>query len=86
MTRYVAKPFSGEVELDGHEFIDCDFRGATLVFSGGKPPTISGCELAGSKFEFRGAAANTLSVLQGMSQRDSGLQAVVRASLPGLLD
>ena len=76
--------FTGEVELDGDEFYNCTFSGALLIYLGGPPPSLSGCSFTDVKFEFRGAAANTVAFIQTMAAPNSGLQEVVRDTFPAL--
>lgn len=56
MERIENKAF-GPIRLDvgGKRFVDCDFTGTTLVYSGGKAPSFSGkCAFEGTKFDFVG--------------------------------
>ena len=76
--------FTDEVELDGNEFDNCTFSGASLIYRGGTPPRLSGCSFTDFKFEFQGAAANTVAFLQAMATANSGLQSVVRDTFPDL--
>jgi hypothetical protein len=52
------------VALDGEEFVDCEFRDARLVYSGGELPTFSGCKFDACEWRFEGAAARTLAHLK----------------------
>ncbi len=78
------KTFTGTVELDDNEFIGCTFENCTLVYSGGKPPLITGGQFRGCKFEFRGHAADTVAFLQAMASPNSGMQGVIRDTFPAL--
>lgn len=68
--------------VDGFKFDRCRFEQCTLVYSGGEIPAFVNCSFADSQFEFEGAAGRTLVLLQAMSEPGSGLQAIVKASLP----
>ncbi len=76
--------FTGDVELDGNEFENCDFDGALLIYRGGPPPSLSGCGFRDFRFNFDGAAANTVRFLQAMAAPNSGMQIVVRDTFKGL--
>ena len=52
------------VLLDGDSFVDCEFRDCRLVFSGGEPPTFSGCRFDDCEWKFEDAAARTLAQLK----------------------
>ena len=74
----------GEQQLDGHEFSGCRFEGVQLVYSGSGAVSLSGCGFVDCAFEFRGAAANTLTLLRGMANPASGMQDMVVATFPEL--
>ncbi len=78
------KTLMGEVELDGNEFDNITFSAALLIYRGGTPPSLNGCNFTDFKFQFQGAAANTVAFLKAMAAPNSGLQSVVRDTLPGL--
>lgn len=54
------------VDLDGSEFVDCDFYSCTLRFSGIASYTMIGCLFSGCVFQLAGAAANTIQHLKGI--------------------
>ena len=81
---YRNETLTGEVELDGKEFDNCTFSGASLIYRGGQPPTLNECDLTDFTFEFRGAAANTVALLRAMAAPNSGFQSVVRDTFAGL--
>ena len=76
--------FTGEVELDDNEFENCTFSGASLIYRGGAPPSLNGCNFTNVRFNFQGSAANTVAFLKAMSAPNSGLQSVIRDTFPGL--
>ena len=82
---YQNETFSGEVELDSNDFDTCTFSEALLIYSGGTPPILNECSFTDTKFQFRGAARNTVALLKGMSAPNSGLQNIVRDTFPGLM-
>lgn len=60
MAKHVAKIFENvPVEVDGEEFLDCEFRRAELVYSGGPVPVFTGCTFDSVNFMFQGAAGRT---------------------------
>ena len=77
--RFVRKAFGGEiVDVDGAEFIECEFRGTTLRYGGGEVPRIIKCSFFGTRFAVEGAAARTVTFLRAMASPGSGVQQVVR--------
>lgn len=74
----------GRIQLDDRTFEGCRFEHAVLVYSGGRPPHIQGCEFRDVTFEFQGAAARSLAFLQAMSTPASGLRSIFKASFPTL--
>lgn len=65
--KYKNKPFNKvTVELDGNTFDTCKFKGCVLEFSGGKPPTITNCDLSDSSFSFTDQAADTVQFMKAM--------------------
>lgn len=81
---YAGKLLTGRIELDGNEFIDCVLNNCVFIYSGGPPPRIDGCDIHSPKFEFKGAAENTLRLLQSFSDPKSGFQGVLRNTFPAL--
>lgn len=75
---------SGTVLLDGASFDHCRFQEAVLVYAGGAPPRIKDCVFEGVSFQFQGAAARSLALLQAMSSPSSGLKDIFKASFPRL--
>ena len=82
--KYEGETITGTAHLDDSEFIDCTFDGCTLVYSGGKAPSITGCRFKSFKFEFREHAANTVAFMKLMASPKSGLQRVIRDTFPAL--
>jgi hypothetical protein len=77
--RFVRQAFGREVvDIDGAEFLECEFRGTTLRYSGGEVPRIVRCSFFDMRFAVEGAAARTLTLLKGMAASGSGVQQVVR--------
>lgn len=50
------------VDLDNHQFVDCQFTGCTLNYSG-RPVSFSRTALVGCRYTFFGAAKMTLEFL-----------------------
>lgn len=71
------------IPLVGAPLRDLKLIGCTLVYDGAGPVTMSGCDLNDTRFEFQGAAANTLSFLKALAA-DPGTRELVRASFPEL--
>jgi hypothetical protein len=81
---FECETLSGTVLLDGASFDHCRFQKAVLVYTGGDPPRIKDCVFDGVSFEFQGAAARSLALLQAMSSPSSGLKDIFKASFPRL--
>ncbi len=81
---FESETFTGHVLLDASSFDRCRFRKAVLIYTGGEPPRIENCGFEEVTFQFQGAAARTLGLLQAMSATNSGLRDVFKASFPRL--
>lgn len=79
---YENQTLTGRVLLDGATFENCRFVDAVLVYRGVMGLGLNGCKFQNVRFEFEGAAANTLAVLQAMTAPNSGLREVVKRSFP----
>lgn len=77
------RTFSDEkIDIDGRDFENCKFVRCTLVYSGGKPPSLVGLELVDTVLGFTGPAGNTLSLIKAMATPNSGFQELILATLP----
>jgi hypothetical protein len=54
------------VQLDNNEYVECQFVGCTMEFSGLGPVSMVGCEFSNVSWVFLGAAQNTLNFLHGL--------------------
>jgi hypothetical protein len=54
------------VPLDNNEFVECQFEGCTMEFSGLGPVSMVGCKFTNVRWVFLGAAQNTLNFLHGL--------------------
>jgi hypothetical protein len=54
------------VQLDNNEFIDCEFEGCKMEYSGLGPVSLVGCKFTNVSWVFVGAAQNTLNFLRGI--------------------
>jgi hypothetical protein len=74
-----------DVVLDGNEYRNCIFQNCRLIFRGLQPTSLSGNTIAGnSRFVFEGPARLTLNFLQALAKPTSGLNEVVKRSVPEL--
>ena len=71
-----------EEQLDGNEFVDCDFDNVRLVYNGGEPPVFERCRFTSIRIMFDGPAWQTLIFLQAMAQRGSGLEPIFASMFP----
>lgn len=60
------------VVLDGNEYIDCEFNGCTMIYSGGDLPKFSGktSPIAFPIWKFEGAALKTMDFLISLYTKD----------------
>jgi hypothetical protein len=58
-----AKFANETLQVDAREFINCEFRQCSLIYSGGEPFSIAQSDLHASDVVFNGAAENTLNTL-----------------------
>lgn len=67
VAKHTATAFSDEtIVIDGQSFLDCEFRGVTLIYEGGVVPEFRGCTLADCTWRFEAAADRSLQVLRIM--------------------
>src|SRR5262249_62380829 len=71
---HVGSTFTGSITVDGNRYLNCTFERCVITYSGGVPPSFSGCSFKDTKLSFAGAAANTLAFLIAMDSPSSGLQ------------
>lgn len=72
------------IKLDYGTFENMAFRSCKLIFEGGRPPSIVGCEFDRCEFIFEGPALNTLSFLAGVARGGGGGAELVVNILLGL--
>lgn len=84
MTQTRDQVLSGEVEIDGATFVNCEFKNARLVFRGGTPPNFNNCRFTQSNFAFYDSAANTLNLLRAMAPQETNMRSVVLGLIPEL--
>jgi hypothetical protein len=85
MTQYSDENFEGaQVELDGNQYVRCNFNNCTMVYRGGEIPVLQHCNFKGENWRFEDAAERTLILLQNFSRAGSGFEALVRGCFPEL--
>ncbi|MFO1400034.1 MAG: hypothetical protein U1F30_02280 [Steroidobacteraceae bacterium] len=72
--RFVGQVFTSDVTLDYNEFVDCEFRGCTLLYHGGTFSLVR-TRFTNVRFGLGAAANNTLAFLR-----------LVRSQGPHLVD
>ena len=80
--KHVRQVFDGAVvDLDGNEFVDCQFVNCTLAFAGNSYSLVR-CGIDGTfSLRLAGHAANTLMLLQMLSSTQGGKDYII-----GMLD
>lgn len=63
---YTKRDFTGTVELDGNQFVDCTFHDCKLVFYAYEPVMFDRCVFTECDWVFEGAADNMLSFLTAL--------------------
>ena len=65
--KYNNTTLQGDIALDGATFDKVTFKGATLIFKGGQPPTFTECAFHPDvRFSFDGPAGNTVAFIRSM--------------------
>lgn len=85
MVRYVGESFEGSVAIDGNQYDYCNFSRATLIYSGGSPPSLRNCDLSESQLVFEGEAANTMVMLRSMAEPGSGFSKLILKEIAAML-
>ncbi len=81
--KYEKKHFvNSNVVLDGSEFIDCTFNKVSLIYRGGEPPTITGCEFAETQFIFEGCASKTIAFMTALYH--GGFQPIIEGTIQNI--
>jgi hypothetical protein len=70
--------------VDENTYVDCVFRGATIVYFGGGPPSFVGCSFEGCVWQFKASAQNTVSFLRAMSCPESGFRPLFEQLFTGV--
>jgi len=55
-----------EVVLDNNTFINCEFKGSNLIYSGDGTVVLKDCGFDSVRWTFSGSASNTLKFMQGL--------------------
>ena len=72
------KKYTDEVvELDGNEYVNCNFTRCQLIYSGGALPRFDTCGFDASPFNFQKGAGNALHLLRELYH--AGLHETVEA-------
>jgi hypothetical protein len=70
------------IMLDYAEFVDTEFFQCRLVYKGGRPPSMKGCDFIECEFIFEDAAENTLQFISSIARGAvSGRDFVIRQLL-----
>ena len=65
MARHVAKIFEDvDVQIDGEEFLDCEFRNARMEYAGGPVPVFEGCTFDSNQWRFSGQAGRAMELIR----------------------
>lgn len=86
MAEIANKTLTGTHEIDGHSFVNIEFRDAILTYSGGPPPTFQNCRFEQAAFTFAGPAGQTLLFLNAMAPSTTNMRHIVEGLLPALKD
>lgn len=70
----------GRIEIDGNEFVNCQFNGTILAYKGVGPVVMSNCHFNGVTWVFEGPASNTIGFMRAMFHElgESGRRLVER--------
>lgn len=56
------------VHIDNSSFAECEFKNCTMVFAGSPAVNFTNCKFIDVKWQFTGAAANTITFLKVLGQ------------------
>lgn len=71
------------VHIDGEDLRGKTFANCTIIFSGGNAPKLGNTAFKACAWEFLGAAANTMSLLNTLYNHDDALREFVTEGLLG---
>jgi hypothetical protein len=77
---------NGKVELDGNEYINCEFRNCKLIYRGKLPPKFEKCSFVDYKIALRECAANVANFLTAFGRIASSIDAEQAAKGEGADD
>jgi len=67
--QFQGRTFHNEtVELDGNDYDRCDIQHCTLIYRGGKIPSLTNSTVAHCQFTFEDSALNTIAFLRAFYQ------------------
>jgi hypothetical protein len=67
-----------KITLDGSSFYSCGFNRCTLIYAGLLPVQLDNCRFNDCKWEFTGAASNTVGFMRAM--HSAGATALIEAT------
>lgn len=71
MAKHTLQVFERVVlDIDGEEYLACEFRDCLLRFGGGAMPVMQECNIVGGNWQFVGAASRTVSVLKALLHQE----------------
>ncbi len=84
MAEFKNQTITGSHIVDGQSYVKIQFSNATLVYTGGLPPSFNECMFDTTNFSFEGPAAQTLQFLNAMAPETTNMRGVVLGLLPAL--
>lgn len=84
MAQTANKTLTGAHEIDGHAFVNVEFKNATLTYTGGPPPSFQNCRFEHATFAFTGPAGATLQFLNAMAPSTTNMRHIVDGLMPAL--
>jgi hypothetical protein len=73
----------GQVDVDGHRFVNCTFEAASLRYSGGEHPSFEQCNFVDVGWYFTDAALRTIQLLQAQNAVEGGEKMIAEIFKPG---
>ena len=77
--------FTGDVDVDGKQFISCKLKDVRLHYAGGTLPTFENCEVEGLVWVFRDAALRTIQLLQAQNYEGAAQEMIDAMFKPGTI-
>ena len=80
--KYLGENLTGNIEVDGNEYVKCVFTNCQLVYRGGLIPTIRDCSFKEISVRFEDEAKSTLEFM--MMLQAGGFHSIIEPTLENI--